>query len=138
MDVLAVGVDVVECLRIARMIERYGEQFINRVFTPAEVDYCNSRRHATQEFAGRWAAKEAILKLLGLTLRRGIGFRDIEIRADRSGRPIVGLRGGVRDVVLSQGIEELLVSVSHCRTHAVAYATALGKRPGGGRPDSLG
>jgi len=126
LNVLGIGTDIVECLRIAQMIERHGELFINRVYTPHEIRYCQSRKQATQHFAGRWAAKEAILKALGTGWRRGISWRDIEVRNDQMGRPVVGLRGGARDIVEQRGIREMLVSISHCRSHATAYALALG------------
>lgn len=126
MNVLGIGTDIIECLRIAQMIERHGELFINRVYTPLEIRYCQSRKQATQHFAGRWAAKEAILKALGTGWRKGISWRDIEVRNDHSGRPVVGLRGGARDIVEQRGIREMLVSISHCRSHATAYALALG------------
>jgi holo-[acyl-carrier protein] synthase len=125
-NVLGIGTDIIECLRIAQMIERHGELFINRVYTPLEIRYCQSRKQATQHFAGRWAAKEAILKALGTGWRKGISWRDIEVRNDHSGRPVVGLRGGARDIVEQRGIREMLVSISHCRSHATAYAIALG------------
>ena len=68
MNVLGGGTDITECLRIAQMIERHGELFVGRVYTPVEIDYCRSRRMATQHFAGRWAAKEAVLKAEGCGL----------------------------------------------------------------------
>jgi holo-[acyl-carrier protein] synthase len=125
-DVIGIGTDITECLRIARMIERHGELFINRVYTPDEIAYCQSRRQATQHFTGRWAAKEAILKALGTGWRRGISWRDMEIRNDALGKPVVAVRGGVKDVVEQLGVVKLLVSISHCRTHATAYALAVG------------
>ena len=124
--VLGIGTDITECLRIARMIERHGELFIDRVYTPEEVRYCQSRRQSTQHFTGRWAAKEAVLKALGTGWRRGISWRDVEIRNEPGGRPVVALRGGLRDLVQQLGVAELLVSISHCRSHATAYAIALG------------
>ena len=124
--VLGIGTDITECLRIARMIERHGELFIDRVYTPEEVRYCQSRRQLTQHFTGRWAAKEAVLKALGTGWRRGISWRDVEIRNEPGGRPVVALRGGLRDLVQQLGVVELLVSISHCRSHATAYAIALG------------
>jgi holo-[acyl-carrier protein] synthase len=126
-EIVGIGTDIMECLRIARMIERHGELFINRVYTPEEIKYCQSRRQATQHFTGRWAAKEAILKALGTGWRRGISWRDMEIRNDLGGRPVVAVRGGVKEVVQQRGITKLLVSISHCRTHATAYAVAVGK-----------
>lgn len=125
MKVVGIGTDIVECLRIAQMIERHGELFIRRVYTDSEIQYCQSRRQATQHFAGRWAAKEAVLKALGTGWRRGISWRDIEIRHDPMGKPVVTLRGGARDVVEQQGIGEMLISISHCRSHATAYALAM-------------
>lgn len=126
MRIVGIGTDIVECLRIAQMIDRHGELFVNRVYTPAEIRYCQSRKQATQHFAGRWAAKEAILKALGTGWRRGISWRDMEVRNDEQGRPQVALRGAVRDLVEQLGVREILVSISHCRSHAMAYALALG------------
>jgi holo-[acyl-carrier protein] synthase len=125
-DVVGIGTDIVECLRIAQMIQRHGELFINRVYTPAEIRYCRSRKQATQHYAGRWAAKEAILKALGTGWRRGISWRDIEVVNNDGGRPIVRLSGGARDAAEKLGVREIQVSVSHCRSHATAYALALG------------
>lgn len=135
MNVLGIGTDIVECLRIAQMIERHGELFINRVYTPVEIRYCSSRKQATQHFAGRWAAKEAILKALGTGWTRGISWRDIEIHNEPGGKPLVGLRGGARDRVEQLGIHEMLISISHCRSHATAYALALGPRVNDPPPD---
>jgi holo-[acyl-carrier protein] synthase len=126
MKVIGIGTDIVECLRIAQMIERHGELFVGRVYTDFEIGYCSSRKAATQHYAGRWAAKEAVLKALGTGWRRGISWRDVEIRNDGSGKPTVALRGGARDVVEQLGIREMLISISHCRSHATAYALALG------------
>jgi holo-[acyl-carrier protein] synthase len=127
MNVVGIGTDIVECLRIAQMIERHGELFITRVYTDHEIEYCQCRKQATQHFAGRWAAKEAVLKALGTGWRRGISWRDVEIRNDASGKPTVALRGGARDMVEELEITEMLISISHCRSHATAYALAVGK-----------
>jgi holo-[acyl-carrier protein] synthase len=125
-NIVGIGTDIVECLRIAQMIERHAELFISRVYTEHEIQYCQSRKQATQHFAGRWAAKEAILKALGTGWRRGISWRDVEVRNEPSGKPLVSLRGGARDVVDKLGIAQILVSISHCRSHATAYAIAIG------------
>jgi holo-[acyl-carrier protein] synthase len=127
-NILGIGADITECLRIARMIERHGDLFINRVYTPEEIRYCQNRKQATQHFTGRWAAKEAVLKALGTGWRRGISWCDIEVRNEPGGRPVVGVRGGVKEVVEQLGVTRLLVSISHCRTHATAYAIAIGKQ----------
>ena len=74
MDVIGIGTDITECLRIARMIERHGELFLGRVYTPEEIRYCQSRKQAIQHFAGRWAAKEAVLKAFNSPLDEGLEF----------------------------------------------------------------
>ncbi len=79
----------------------------------------------TQHFAGRWAAKEAVLKALGTGWRRGISWRDVEIRNLHSGSPSVALYGGARDYMEQNGIAQILITISHCRSHATAYAIAL-------------
>ncbi len=127
MNVFGIGTDIVECLRIAQMIERHGELFINRVYTAHEIEYCRERKQATQHFAGRWAAKEAILKALGTGWRRGISWLDMEVRNNPGGKPTVALRGGAREVVEQSGIGEVLISISHCRSHATALAVALSR-----------
>ena len=125
--ILGIGTDITECLRIARMIERHGEQFIDRVYTPDEVRYCQGRPQSTQHFAARWAAKEAILKALGIGSARGVAWADVEIRRDPSGRPMVAARAQSRTSSSGQGVGEILVTFSHCRTHASAYAIVMGR-----------
>lgn len=127
LNVVGVGTDIIECLRIAQMIERHGELFINRVYTDYEIRYCQRRKQATQHFAGRWAAKEAILKAIGTGWRRGISWRDMEVSNEGGGKPTVALRGGAREVVEQLGVGEILVTISHCRSHATAFAIAIGR-----------
>ena len=125
MEVLGIGADIVECLRIAQMIERHAEQFIARVYTELEIEYCSARKAATQHYAGRWAAKEAVLKALGTGWVRGISWRDVEIRNDTAGQPRIELAGGALDISRKRGIDEVMISISHCRSHATAYAMAV-------------
>lgn len=129
MNVLGIGTDITECLRIAQMIERHGELFVTRVYTDHEIEYCRSRRMATQHFAGRWAAKEAVLKAIGTGWRRGISWRDIEIRNLAGGQPVAILRGGTLEAAIRRGVRCVLVSISHCRSHATAYAVAVDAIP---------
>ena len=98
MDIVGIGTDIIECLRIARMIEQHGELFLTRVYTEREIRYCQRRKHATEHFAGRWAAKEAILKCLGTGWRRGICWTDVEIRNDSLGKPHVLMCGAAKDL----------------------------------------
>ena len=89
MDIVGIGTDIIECLRIKRMIDRHGELFLNRVYTEREIRYCQRSKHATEHFAGRWAAKEAILKCLGTGWSKGLCWTDVEVANDPSGRPRV-------------------------------------------------
>lgn len=126
MQVVGIGADIIECLRIAQMIERHAEQFITRVYTDLEIEYCSARKAATQHYAGRWAAKEAVLKSLGTGWVRGISWRDVEVRNDAGGQPSIVLTGGALDVSKKRGVERVMISISHCRSHATAYAMAMG------------
>ncbi|MBX3432633.1 MAG: holo-ACP synthase [Pirellulales bacterium] len=125
--ILGIGTDIIECLRIAQMIERHGDLFLRRVFTEAEVEYCSAKKASTQHYAGRWAAKEAVLKALGTGWIRGIGWRDVEVSHRPGGAPQAELHAGAREVAERRGIEQVHLSISHCRSHAVAYAIAEGK-----------
>jgi holo-[acyl-carrier protein] synthase len=125
MNVVGIGTHIIECLRIAQMIERHGELFVQRAYTAREIEYCSSRKAATQHYAGCWAGKEAVLKALGTAWVRGISWRDVEIVTGRDGRPTVLTGGAVRDLCQRQGIYQILISVAHCRSHATAYAMAM-------------
>jgi holo-[acyl-carrier protein] synthase len=128
MDILGIGTDIVECPRIGKMIEQHGELFLRRVFTDREIRYCQARKHAIEHFAGRWAAKEAILKAMGTGRSRGIAWTHVEVRNGQDGQPHVLICGVAREVARERGIGEILVSISHCRTYATAHAMAL-RRP---------
>ena len=127
MNLLGIGTDIIECLRIAKMIERHGELFLTRVYTPHEIEYCTARKAATQHYAGRFAAKEAVLKALGTGWTRGIHWRDIEVRNEMGGKPKIALGGAARELCEKLGITDVHITISHCRTHATAYALAVGR-----------
>jgi len=126
MNIAGIGTDIVECLRIAQMIERHGELFITRIYTPHEIEYCSTRKAATQHYAGRWAAKEAVLKALGTGWARGITWRDIEVYNEVGGKPHIRLTGGAAEAANRVHITEMMISISHCRSHATAYALGVG------------
>ncbi|HUS93177.1 MAG TPA: holo-ACP synthase [Phycisphaerae bacterium] len=124
-NVVAHGVDLVDCARLAEVIERHGERFLSRVFTEAELAYCRGRKRQIEHLAGRFAAKEAVLKVLGTGWRRGISWRDIEVTNAPSGQPRVALSGECARVAEGLGIRTVLVSISHISTHAIASALGL-------------
>lgn len=125
--IVGLGTDIVEIDRIAGMIERHGDSFLDRVFTPAERAYCGGKRHAAQHYAGRWAAKEAAMKALGTGFVPGVGWHDFEVLPEQSGAPRLTLTGGAAEKARSLGIEAILVTMSHCKTYATATAIAVGK-----------
>lgn len=125
MQIFGIGTDIVECTRIAKMIEKHQELFLDRVYTSGEIEYCGNRKAAVQHYAGRWAAKEAILKAMGTGWAKGIAWTDIEVRNEMGGQPKVRLGGGAREICEAKGIADILVSISHCDEYATAYATAL-------------
>ncbi len=126
MNILGIGTDIIECPRIGKMIEQHGELFLRRVYTEREIRYCQARKHAIEHFAGRWAAKEAILKAIGTGWSRGIAWTDLEVRNAPGGQPKVLVGGGAKEAARERGIGDIMVSISHCRTYATAYALAIG------------
>ena len=136
MEIVGIGTDIVECLRIGKMIAEHGELFLTRVYTSREIRYCQARKRSTEHFAGRWAAKEAILKCLGTGWRRGIAWTDLEVRNDGSGKPKVLMCGAAKDIAQSLLISDVLLSISHCRAYATAHAVAVrGSPPPAGGPE---
>jgi holo-[acyl-carrier protein] synthase len=134
MEILGIGTDIIECPRIGKMIEQHGELFLRRVYTEREIRYCQSRKHAIEHFAGRWVAKEAILKAMGTGRSQGIAWTHIEVRNGEQGRPQVRIGGAARETARERGIGDILVSISHCRTYATAFALALGRPVPAGKP----
>ncbi|MEZ6092009.1 MAG: holo-ACP synthase [Pirellulaceae bacterium] len=106
------------------MIEKHGDLFLNRVYTAGEIDYCSLRKASIEHYAGRWAAKEAVLKALGTGWSKGIHWTDIEVRNEMGGRPRIALGGEARRLCESLQLQEIQISISHCRTHATAFAIA--------------
>lgn len=124
--IVGLGTDIVEISRIGQMIERHGDTFLNRVFTETENEYCGSKKNKEQHYAGRWAAKEAVMKTLGTGFIKGIGWKDIEVINLQSGKPTIVISGGVELHAGEMGIDEILITISHSREFATATAIALG------------
>ncbi|MCE2500296.1 MAG: holo-ACP synthase [Dehalococcoidia bacterium] len=122
---LSTGVDFVEIDRVSGVLDRYGERFLRRVFTPAEIAYCRGR---APNLAARFAAKEAVMKSLG-TGFRGVGWRDIEVVRAPSGAPSPRLHGRAKRRAERLGVTEIAISLSHSRGFAMVVAVAM-------RPDT--
>jgi holo-[acyl-carrier protein] synthase len=122
---LTTGVDLIEIARVERLLSRYSDRFLARVFTPAEILYCRGR---TAELAARFAAKEAVSKALGVGVRMiardGIHWQDVEIVGDPRGKPLVHLYGRAAQRANELGLVEWAISLSHSREHAIAFVVA--------------
>jgi holo-[acyl-carrier protein] synthase len=127
MKIIGIGTDIIEVERIGRMIERHGDLFLTRVYTSGEIQYCSPRKAHAQHYAGRWAAKEAVLKTLGTGWARGIQWTDIELKNEYGGKPKILLHHRAAEVAQERGITEIQISISHCHAYAVAFATAVGE-----------
>lgn len=125
--ILGLGTDIVDVDRIAKMIADHGDHFLERTFTAAEIAHCQQRREFAQHYAGRWAAKEAVMKALGTGFTKDVGWTDIEIQVKPSGQPFVTLHGSARNYSDSLGIGKILVTISHTKAMATATAIALPK-----------
>jgi len=127
MQIIGIGTDIIECDRIAQMLTRHGERFTNHVFTEEEFRYCSGKKIAYQHFAGRWAAKEAVLKALGTGWASGILWTDAEVVIQPGGKPTIQLHRGAAQKAAELGITEVLISISHCKAYATATAIAVGQ-----------
>ena len=126
MPIIGHGIDIVETTRIKRLVEQHGPHFLNRCVTESEQAYCalNEKRYY-EHLAGRFAAKEAVLKVLGTGWRGGIAWTDVEITRESSGQPRINLTGECHRIAKDLGISRWHVSISHIETHATASAIGL-------------
>ena len=115
--IAGIGTDIIEVDRIEQALAR-NDRFVERVYSEAEREYCLSFSNPSERFAGRFAAKEAVAKSLGASL----SWLDVEIISDEKGKPIVSL---LNDAAVIADGREVMLSISHCRSHAMAYAVAL-------------
>jgi holo-[acyl-carrier protein] synthase len=126
MRIIGHGIDLVEVSRIEKMIEKHGGRFLERVFTDGEVSHSTGRKRQAEHLAGRFAAKEAVLKTLGTGWAEGVAWRDIEVTTNPAGRPFLVLSGHAATLAKSQGIAAWHLSISHTAGHAMASVIAEG------------
>ncbi len=120
-QVQGIGTDIVRIDRVAALLERFGDRFRQRVFTPGEIAYCQSRKNPAIHFAARFGAKEALLKALGTGLSRGITWRDVEVCRQRGTAPRLQLHGQAAAIFAARGCRQALVSLSHEKEFALAF-----------------
>jgi holo-[acyl-carrier protein] synthase len=125
MEIIAHGIDLVDFPRIEQMIERHGQRFVDRVFTAAEQAYARRHRNTVETYAGRFAAKEAVLKLVGTGWRGKIAWTDIEVTNNSAGQPQVTLAGEVKEIAERMRITHISISITHTANFAIASAVAL-------------
>jgi len=118
--IVGLGVDISEVDRIREAIARHGERFLGRVFTPAEMAYCNRHRDRAERYAGRFAVKEATMKALGTGWSHGVRWVDIEVVREPSGRPTLALHGAAREIGERLGLRRASVSITHSGNTAFA------------------
>ena len=118
---MGIGIDIVEVQRIEQLAEKH-ESFLARVYTEAEISYCSKKKNRHQHFAARFAAKESVLKALGVGWARDVKWTDIEVVNDSLGKPHINAYGEVRRLMEEKNIREILVSLSHTAHYAVASA----------------
>ncbi|MHC4757038.1 MAG: holo-ACP synthase [Planctomycetota bacterium] len=125
MQIIAHGIDLVDFPRIQKMVESHGDRFLNRIFTTTEQNYADSNKNGIEKLAGRFAAKEAVLKLMGTGWRGKIAWTDIEVTNNPAGQPEVNLTGEVKNIAERLGINHISVSITHTANFAIASAVAV-------------
>lgn len=125
MKIIAHGIDLVDIGRIEQMLEKHDARFLSRVFTAREQADAKKVKNRTEKLAGRFATKEAVMKLIGTGWRDGIAWTDIEVINDPLGNPQVHISGKVKTLAEQKGIEQITLSITHTANLAMASAVAL-------------
>jgi holo-[acyl-carrier protein] synthase len=125
MKIIAHGIDLVDFDRIEQMLARHEQRFLERVFTTRELADADKVKNRVEKLAGRFAAKEAVMKLIGTGWRDGIAWTDIEVVNNPLGQPEVTITGRVRQIADEKNIEQITLSITHTANFAIASAVAL-------------
>jgi len=126
MNLIGIGIDVVEVSRIKSSLDEFDGRFQTKIFTEAERDYCAKQKRPELHFAGRFAAKEAIAKAFGTGIGKDIGWLDMEIIRRPSGEPEVKLSGSAAEYATKRGVQQVMVSLTHAKHYAAANAVIMG------------
>jgi holo-[acyl-carrier protein] synthase len=118
--IVGTGIDICEVSRIGAAIDRFGDRFIQRIYTPAEIKYCQSKKNAVERFAGRFAAKEAATKAIGTGLHFGVTWQDVEVTRLPGGRPTVLFHRAAAEHFARLGAKDAHLSITHSGDLAIA------------------
>jgi holo-[acyl-carrier protein] synthase len=118
--IVGIGIDIAEPRRLEEAAERYGRRFLERIFTPREIAYCERRRNKWERYAARFAAKEAAFKALGTGWRRGVRWQEAEVVNQPSGKPTLELTGQAGEFARCLGVESISLSLTHSEQFALA------------------
>ncbi len=118
--IVGTGIDIVDVPRVAAAITRFGERFLRRIFTDAEIRYCESKPNRVERYAARFAAKEAALKAIGTGWKRGVGWREVEVTREPGGRPTIIFHGKAAEFAARLGARRASLSLSHTEQQAIA------------------
>ena len=125
--IVGTGIDIVEVFRMRDAINKWGDNFLTKVFTGKEIKYSNSKRFAPQHFAARFAAKEAVVKAFGVARRYPLNWTDIEVFNDEEGKPVILFSNDALKLKKRKKVSKVVVSMSHSKNYAVANAILLNK-----------
>lgn len=128
MKLIAHGIDLVDCERIEKLLERHRDSFIERIYTLREQEDCMKGKQQVQRLSGRFAMKEAVMKTLGTGWRDGIAWTDIETVNDPLGKPFINISGVAKEKAENLGITAFEISISHTDTMAMASCIAIGDK----------
>ncbi len=124
--IIGCGIDLIKIERIEKIIKKWGDNFTSRVFTLLEREYCEKKKgNKYQSYAGRFAAKEALLKALGLGLREA-NWKEIEIKNDELGQPIIDTSGKLKNIASAKGVSKYFIAISHTKDYAIAQVIIEG------------
>ncbi|HUQ49289.1 MAG TPA: holo-[acyl-carrier-protein] synthase [Terriglobales bacterium] len=118
--IVGTGIDITEVPRIAAAIARFGDRFLQRVYTEREIAYCRSKKNAHERFAARFAAKEAAMKAIGTGLRQGVTWHDVEVGREPGGRPTILFTGKAAEFAAKLGSKRVSLSLTHTKETAMA------------------
>ncbi|HKU23346.1 MAG TPA: holo-[acyl-carrier-protein] synthase [Terriglobales bacterium] len=118
--IVGTGIDVVEVPRVAAAIERFGQRFLERIYTPGEIRYCEAKANRMERYAARFAAKEAAMKALGTGWNHGVRWRDIEVHRQPGGRPSLLFSGKAAEFAARLGATHTALSLTHTASEAIA------------------